>query len=47
MHALTSKDILVENKLFATLGTAVGKMYMPPQGEAGGKGKEILINDTI
>lgn len=50
MHALTSKDILVEDKLFATLGTAVGKMYVPlknADGEETGRGKEILINDTI
>lgn len=47
MHALTSKDILVENKLFATLGTSVGKMYIAPKDETQGKGKEILINDTI
>lgn len=47
MHALTSKDILVENKLFATLGTAVGKMYIAPSDEAQGKGTEVLINDTI
>lgn len=47
MHALTSKDILVENKLFATLWTAVGRMYIAPTDETQGKGKEILINDTI
>lgn len=29
MHALTWKDILIENKLFATLGTAVGEMKPP------------------
>ena len=29
MHALTWKDILVENKLFATLWTAVGEMKPP------------------
>jgi GTPase len=32
MHALTGKDILVANKLFATLGTSVGEMK-PPEGE--------------
>lgn len=47
MHALTSKDILVENKLFATLGTAVGKMYVAPRDENVSVGREILINDTI
>ena len=29
MHSLTGKDILVENKLFATLWTAVGEMKLP------------------
>lgn len=29
MHALTGKEILVEDKLFATLGTAVGEMKPP------------------
>jgi GTPase len=29
MHALTGKDILVEDKLFATLWTAVGEMKLP------------------
>ncbi len=33
MNALTHKDILVENKLFATLGTSVGKMYVAPNVE--------------
>lgn len=53
MHALTWKDILVENKLFATLWTAVGEMKPPrvdydyatyPMHQQHGK---ILINDTI
>ncbi len=47
MHVLTSKDILIEDKLFATLGTAVGKMYIAPTDETQGRGTEILINDTI
>lgn len=50
-NALTKKWVLAEDKLFATLGTSVGKMfieaqyneqtwaYIPP--------REILINDTI
>ncbi len=29
MHNLTGKDILIENKLFATLGTSVGEMKPP------------------
>lgn len=48
MHSLTNKDILIENKLFATLGTAVGKMYIAPEDESTySAGREILINDTI
>ncbi|USN55638.1 MAG: hypothetical protein H6765_03460 [Candidatus Peribacteria bacterium] len=29
MNALTHKGVLVENKLFATLGTDVGELYYP------------------
>jgi 50S ribosomal subunit-associated GTPase HflX len=55
MHALTGKNILVENKLFATLGTAVGEMKMPKitltdddenNSPHQGYGK-ILVNDTV
>ncbi len=45
MNALTNKWVLVEDKLFATLGTDVGKLYIPNM--EWGKGTEILINDTI
>ena len=45
MNSLTNKWVLVEDKLFATLGTDVGKLYIPNL--EGGKGTEILINDTI
>lgn len=45
MNSLTNKWVLVEDKLFATLGTDVGKLYIPNM--TGGKGTEILINDTI
>lgn len=41
MHSLTWKDILVENKLFATLWTAVGEMKLPvmiPQNSTSTKG---------
>ena len=44
MKSLTNKDVLIEDKLFATLGTTVGKIYYPSNT---GKGMEILINDTI
>ncbi len=44
MNALTHKGVLVENKLFATLGTSVGKVWIERQD---GTWKEVLINDTI
>lgn len=48
MHALTWKDILVENKLFATLWTAVGEMKPPKEWIAERHSYwKILVNDTI
>lgn len=58
MNALTLKWVLSENKLFATLWTSVGKMYIDPESLKKAKDeetsdfsykpwKEILINDTI
>ncbi len=57
MNALTHKGVLAEDKLFATLGTSVGKMYVPPGSLlmdgtekvdwAEMRGTEILVNDTI
>ena len=44
MNALTHKGVLVEDKLFATLWTSVGKLWIEQQD---GQGKEVLINDTI
>lgn len=44
MNALTRKWVLAENKLFATLGTSVGKMYLETPDF---KWKEVLLNDTI
>ena len=50
-NALTNKWVLAEDKLFATLGTSVGKMFVPAtyNEETGAyiPPKEILINDTI
>lgn len=43
-NALTKKGVLAEDKLFATLGTSVGKMWLPTPD---GRWKEFLINDTI
>lgn len=44
MNALTHKGVLVENKLFATLGTDVGELYYP---SLSWKWSTVLINDTI
>ena len=44
MKAMTGKDVLIEDKLFATLGTNVGQLYIPSDT---GKWETILINDTI
>ena len=46
LNALTKKWVLAENKLFATLGTNVGKLYIMTD-PVMGTGKEILFNDTI
>lgn len=43
-NSLTKKWVLAEDKLFATLGTSVWKMWLPT---ADWKWKDILINDTI
>jgi GTPase len=45
LNSLTKKWVLAENKLFATLWTHVGNVYiMDPET---GLGKEVLLNDTI
>ena len=45
LNALTKKWVLAENKLFATLGTHVGNLFiMDPETW---RGKEVLLNDTI
>jgi GTP-binding protein HflX len=46
LNTLTKKWVLAENKLFATLGTHVGKMYLFTDMEKG-IWQEILLNDTI
>lgn len=43
MNVLTHKGVLVEDKLFATLGTSVGEVRIDDQQW----GKTILVNDTI
>ncbi|MBW7954254.1 GTPase HflX [Candidatus Gracilibacteria bacterium] len=50
MNILTQKGVLAENKLFATLGTSVGKMYIENSYDKNGifiPKKDILVNDTI
>lgn len=53
MNALTNKWVLVEDKLFATLGTDVGKVWLDYSNTIDTKSrtytpwKEVLINDTI
>lgn len=50
LNALTNKWVLSEDKLFATLGTSVGKMWIAPESQSDGvytKGTEILLSDTI
>lgn len=46
LNSMTRKGVLAENKLFATLGTNVGKFYLITDPETG-MGEEILLNDTI
>lgn len=46
LNALTNKGVLAENKLFATLGTNVGKCYLITNPETW-LGNEVLLNDTI
>lgn len=47
-NALTRKWVLAEDKLFATLGTSVGKMYLENTENTNTyHGQEVLLNDTI
>lgn len=50
-NILTKKWVLAEDKLFATLWTSVGKMFVSPKYDENTweyiKWKEVLINDTI
>ena len=47
-NALTHKWVLAEDKLFATLGTSVGKMHLEsPETSETYVGQEVLLNDTI
>ena len=44
LNSLTTKKVLAEDKLFATLWTSVGKMWIETDDY---RWKEILLNDTI
>lgn len=46
LNILTNKGVLAENKLFATLWTHVGKIFLMTDPEKW-TGREILLNDTI
>lgn len=50
LNALTKKWVLSEDKLFATLGTSVWKLWIEPSNMEEWKylpGKEVLLSDTI
>lgn len=50
LNALTNKWVLSEDKLFATLWTSVGKMWVAPKSSEEGvytPGREVLLSDTI
>jgi len=50
LNALTNKWVLSEDKLFATLGTSVGKLWIAPETQIQWeyvKGTEVLLSDTI
>lgn len=46
LNSMTDKWVLAENKLFATLWTSVGKLFIMKD-PVMGTGKEVLLNDTI
>jgi GTP-binding protein HflX len=46
LNSLTKKGAYAADKLFATLDTRIGKMYIEPK-EPHQQGKEVLISDTI
>ena len=49
MRAMCKKEAYVADKLFATLGTEVGKLYIQPEAIEGKyvPGQEVLLIDTI
>lgn len=49
MRTMCKKEAYVADKLFATLGTEVGKLYIQPESQEGVyvPGQEVLLIDTI
>lgn len=48
MRRLTQADVLVEDRLFATLDPTIRKLYLPPdEPENGALGQEVLLSDTV
>ncbi len=48
MRRLTQADVLVEDRLFATLDPTIRKLYLPPdESENGALGQEVLLSDTV
>lgn len=48
MRRLTHADVLVEDRLFATLDPTIRKLYLAPgQEEVDGVGQEVLLSDTV
>lgn len=46
-NLLAKKQVIAEDKLFATLGTHVGKWYIPSENSELISGTEVLLSDTI
>lgn len=48
MRRLTQADVLVEDRLFATLDPTIRKLYLaPPPEEMDGVGQDVLLSDTV
>lgn len=47
LKALTKKEVKIENKLFSTLDTRLGKLYWPSATNNYAEAPQILISDTI
>ncbi len=48
MRRLTQADVLVEDRLFATLDPTIRKLYLAPEpGEEMGVGQDVLLSDTV